>query len=90
MEKTICRKEAIIIEMHFTWPGGGQYYSFTWGGQYYSFTWGRPLLQLMSSPPIGVNVLGGIYVVIRCCGRGLLGLIIFQPLQHGYIRSKGV
>ena len=37
----------------------------------------------MSSPPIGVNVLGGIYVVIRCCG-----LIIFQPLQHGYIRSK--
>ena len=54
----------MIIEKHFTWPGGGQYYS------------------------LGVNVLGGIYVVIRCCG--LLGLIIFQPLQHGYVRSKGV
>ena len=39
------------IEMHFTWPGGGQYHSFTWG---------RPVLQLMSSPPIGINVLGGI------------------------------
>ena len=54
MKKTIFRKEA-IIEMHFTWPGGGRYYSFTWG---------RPVLQLMSSPPIGINVLGGIYVRI--------------------------
>ena len=36
-------KEAIIdgIEMHFTWPGGDRYYSFTWGRSVLQFHLGE-------------------------------------------------